>query len=105
MEILMPQQTVTKKDLAKSLSDKHDIVQSDAKELVQTLLDTIADEISTGNRLELRDFGVFEPRVRNARKARNPKTNEPVSVGPKVVIGFKAGKKMSERAQNALQEL
>ncbi len=101
----MSQQTVTKKDLAKSLANKHDIVQSDAKELVQTLLETIVSEISEGNRLELRDFGVFEPRVRKARQARNPKTNEPVKVDPKVVIGFKAGKKMSERAQNAIHEL
>ncbi len=101
----MANKTVTKRDLSKAVAEKHDIVQAEAKEIIQTLLDQIIEEIAAGNRLELRDFGVFEPRARASRKARNPRTGESVSVGPKAVIGFKAGKKMSARAQNALTQL
>lgn len=101
----MANKTVTKRDLSKAVAKKHNIVQAEAKEIIQTLLDQIVEEISKGNRLELRDFGVFEPRARAPRKARNPRTNEPVQVEPKTVIGFKAGKKMSECAQSALDKL
>jgi len=101
----MAVKTVTKSDLSKAVAENHDIVRSDAKEIVQTVLDQVIEEIAKGNRLELRDFGVFEPRMRPARNARNPRTNEAVRVGPKAVVGFKVGKKMSRRAQEALPKL
>ncbi len=101
----MAVKTVTKSDLTKAVAKKHDLVRGEAKEIVQTVLDQIIDEIASGNRLELRDFGVFEPRVRAARKARNPRTNESVRVDAKAVVGFKVGKKMSRRAQEALNKL
>ncbi len=101
----MANKTVTKRDLSRAVAEKHNIVQAEAKSIIQTVLDQIIEEIGKGNRLELRDFGVFEPRARAARKARNPRTSATVHVGPKAVIGFKAGKQMSIQAQKALKTL
>ncbi len=101
----MAKNTVTKRELCNAVAQKHDIIQSDAKNIIQSFLDQIIEEISAGNRLELRDFGVFEPKIRAGRNARNPNTNQPVKVAPKTVVGFKSGKKMSERAQEAFNEL
>lgn len=101
----MAKNTVTKRDLCNAVARKHNIIQSEAKDIIQSFLDQIVEEISAGNRLELRDFGVFEPKARAGRDARNPKTNQPVKVAPKTVVNFKSGKKMSERAQEAMNKL
>lgn len=101
----MADKTVTKRDLAKALAGKQDLTQMRAAQIIQSLLDEIADELSAGNRLELRDFGVLEPRLRKGRKARNPRTNEPVYAEQKATVRFKVGKKMDKRLQNCLDSL
>jgi nucleoid DNA-binding protein len=77
----------------------------EAKEIIQIFLDQVVEELASGNRLELRNFGVFEPRIQSARKARNPRTNEVVHVDSKAVVAFKAGKEMGEKVQKALPVL
>ena len=67
------------------------------KDILQRFLDEIIDELSVGNRLELREFGVFEVRERAARRAQNPRTLEKVSVPAKRVVKFKVGRLMRER--------
>lgn len=69
----------------------------DASVIVDTLFDTITQALADGRRVELRGFGVFEPRQRKARTARNPKTGEAVNVGEKTAIVFRAGKPMQDR--------
>jgi integration host factor subunit beta len=64
-------------------------------------LDRIVEELSQGNRIELRDFGVFEVKKRAARKARNPRTGEEAFVPAKNVVVFKVGKLMKERVNNS----
>ena len=64
------------------------------RDTVQAFLDACIEELAKGNRLEFRDFGVFECVSRAARKARNPKTGEVVQVPPKTVVDFKMGKSM-----------
>jgi integration host factor subunit beta len=90
-------QTITKKELidriAESCSHKRVVV----KKIIQTFLDEIIDELGRGNRLEFRDFGVFESKVRAARTAQNPKTLERVSVPSKRTVKFKVGRLMKER--------
>ena len=67
------------------------------KKIVQRTLDTILETVAQEDRLELRNFGVFEAKGRAARKARNPRTNEEVLVPAKRVLAFQAGKKVAAR--------
>jgi integration host factor subunit beta len=64
------------------------------KQLVQSFLEAIVAELGKGNRLEFREFGVFEVRQRQAHKALNPKTLTRVWVEPSLTVKFKAGRVM-----------
>lgn len=89
--------TVTKKDLVNRLAAATGETKVTIKTVVQMFLDEIVGELSTGNRLEFRDFGVFEVHERRARLAQNPRTLEKVDVPPKLVVRFKPGRVMRER--------
>jgi integration host factor subunit beta len=86
--------TTTKKTLTNQIADELDLKQMLVRDVVQAFLDGCVEELRKGNRLEFRDFGVFETVSRAARKARNPKTGEVVQVPPKIVVDFKMGKRM-----------
>ena len=77
------------------------LTQSDVAAVVQKTLDYMADELAEGNNIELRNFGVFEVKVRRSRKGRNPNapTNE-VVIPERVVVKFRAGKELKERVEN-----
>ena len=89
--------TITKKDLVDRIADKSGCKRVVVKRIVQTFLDEIVDELGHGNRLEFRDFGVFEIRARAARVAQNPKTMEKVFVPEKRTVKFKIGRLMKQR--------
>ncbi|MBK8914451.1 MAG: integration host factor subunit beta [Phycisphaerales bacterium] len=72
--------TITKKDLVDRIAEDSGSKRVLVKRVVQRFLDEIITELAAGNRLEFRDFGVFELRERAARRAQNPKTLEPVYV-------------------------
>lgn len=86
--------TTTKKELTNTVAERLKQRQMLVRDIVQAFLDACIEELGKGNRLEFRDFGVFEAVHRAARKARNPKTCEVVEVPPKTVVDFKMGKKM-----------
>jgi len=86
--------TTTKKMLTNRIAERFGLRQVQVREIVQAFLDECIAELAKGNRLEFRDFGVFETVPRAARKARNPKTGEVVVVAPKTVVDFKMGKRM-----------
>lgn len=90
-------QTITKKELIDRISEKSSHKRVVVKRIIQNFLDEIIDELGAGNRLEFRDFGVFESRVRAARTAQNPKTLERVSVPAKRTVKFKVGRLMKLR--------
>ena len=69
----------------------------EVEKAVTTFFDEIAQRLATGGRVELRGFGAFSTRERDARKGRNPRTGEAVSVPGKKVPYFKPGKEMRER--------
>ena len=69
------------------------------KKVIQTFLDQIIEELGRGNRLEFRDFGVFESKKRAARMAQNPKTLERVQVPAKRSVKFKTGRLMKQKLQ------
>ncbi len=88
--------TVTKKDLIDRISDRTRIKRVDVKKAVQEFLDQVVKELEVGNRLEFRDFGVFEVKNRAPRIAQNPKTLERVDVPAKKTVKFKVGRLMRE---------
>jgi nucleoid DNA-binding protein len=90
--------TVTKRDLVDLVASKQTAVnKTDVLAVVQTFLDVITESLSNGERIELRDFGVFTPRDRAARKARNPKTGAVVDVPASKTVAFKLGKEFKAR--------
>jgi integration host factor subunit beta len=91
--------TVTKKELVDRIAENTRNKHVQVKKVVQGFLDEIIEELSKGNRLEFRDFGVFEVRQRAARTAQNPKTLERVQVPAKRTVRFKAGRLMKQKLQ------
>ena len=91
--------TTTKKDLIDRISDATQAKRVVVKRIVQQFLDEIIAELEAGNRLEFRDFGVFETRTRTARIAQNPKTLERVHVPAKRSVKFKMGRLLKEKLE------
>ena len=89
--------TITKKKLVDKIAEKTGVKHATVKAVVQQFLDEITTELAKRNRLEFRDFGVFEVKERAARTAQNPKTLEPVKVLAKRRVKFKMGRVMRER--------
>ena len=89
--------TVTKKELVHRIADKTGVTKVVAKEVIQSFLNAIIDELAEGNRLEFREFGVFESRERAARLAQNPRTLEKVPVPKKRIVKFKVGRLMRKK--------
>ena len=90
-------QTITKKELVNRIADQTKQTKVVVKDVIQRFLDEIITELSDGNRLEFREFGVFEVKERAARRAQNPRTLEKVDVPAKRVVKFKVGRLMRER--------
>ncbi len=86
--------TITKKELIDQIATSTTEKRVAVKKVVQAFLDAIIIEVGKGNRLEFRDFGVFEVKHRKPRKAQNPKTLEPVTVPAKRTVKFKVGRLM-----------
>lgn len=90
--------TVTKRDLVDMVAVKTPGTnKTEVLAVVQTFLDVITTSLGNGERIELRDFGVFTPRDRAARKARNPKTGAVVDVPASRTVAFKLGKEFKTR--------
>src|SRR5476651_2022190 len=89
--------TVTKKELIDRIAETTNSRRVQVKRVIQQFLDEIVNELGKGNRLEFRDFGVFESKLRKARKAQNPKTLEPVAVPEKRTVKFKVGRLMKQQ--------
>ena len=88
---------MTKKEMAKTIAHGMDLTDTQAKEIIQLVLDGITQTLVTEGRIELRNFGIFEVKKRKPRQARNPRTGEKVQVPAKLVVTFKPGLKMEER--------
>ena len=89
--------TVTKKELVSRIADRTGQTKVVTKDIIQMFLDEIITELGKGNRLEFREFGVFEIKERAARKAQNPRTLEKVEVPAKRIVKFKVGRLMREK--------
>ena len=92
-------QTITKKQLTDKIADQLGHKRALVKDVVQLFLDEIIGELAEGNRLEFRDFGVFETKQRKPRVAQNPRTMERVKVPVKWTVKFKVGRMMKQKVQ------
>ena len=89
---------MTKRDLVVRIADETNLNQQKVMAVVQKTLDYITNELSAGRNVELRNFGVFELKVRRPRVGRNPnKPEDEVTIPERVVVKFKAGKIMREK--------
>ncbi|MBF0252375.1 MAG: integration host factor subunit beta [Candidatus Omnitrophica bacterium] len=86
---------MTKKDIIAKISEEMGhLKQLEVKQVVQRTFDLIVDSLSNGDRVELRNFGIFKVKTRKGRVGRNPRTGVGVSIPDKKVVNFKAGMKM-----------
>ena len=92
---------MTKRELVIEIAERLGYTQNEVADVVQQTLDTITECLAEGHRLEIRNFGVFEVKKRDARIGRNPRTGQEVPIEQKRVASFKPGKALKERVQTA----
>ena len=89
-------------ELVQRLAEEHPSLRlSEVEAVIDTFFDEISGQLAEGGRVELRGFGAFSVRSRDAREGRNPRTGESVFVPAKHVPHFKAGKEIRERLNTA----
>ncbi len=89
---------MTKSDLILRLAEKYPhLLQRDIERIVNTVFDEISNALARNSRVELRGFGAFSVKQREARQGRNPRTGANVSVAEKFVPFFKTGKQLRDR--------
>ncbi|MDP8260362.1 MAG: HU family DNA-binding protein [Candidatus Gygaella obscura] len=88
---------MTKKDIVLKIADDTGIKQIDVKKVVQKTFDFIVDALVRGEKVELRNFGVFKVKQRRGRTGRNPRTGQTVPVPPRKVAIFKPGLEMKQK--------
>ena len=89
---------MTKSELILKITKKNSFLyQKDIHRINDTLFDSVTKALNNDDRVELRGFGTFSTKQRNARIGRNPKTGEPVAIPKKKMPFFKMGKTMKER--------
>lgn len=88
---------MTKRDLVVRISQETGLIQEQVLDVIQKTLDHMSEALAKGETIELRNFGVFEVKVRRARIGRNPNSPErDVPIPPRAVVKFKPGKEMRE---------
>ena len=93
--------TVTKRELIDRIAGETHLSRVEVKATIQSFLDQVISELSRGNRLELRDFGVFEIKQRAGRTGQNPRTLQPVSIPAKRVVKFKVSRLLQQSLENS----
>ena len=90
---------MTKKDIVLRVADETNLKQIDVKKVVQKTFDCIVEALKKGEKIELRNFGVFKIKERKSRTGRNPRTGEVVPVPPRKVVVFKPGLEMKHKVR------
>ncbi len=89
---------MTKSELIQHISEQNPhLFHRDVERIVTTIFDEVAEALARGDRVELRGFGAFSVKRRDARVGRNPRTGESVEVSEKYIPFFKTGKQLRER--------
>ena len=84
-------------DLAKNVATKAEVSQKESRAVIKAFLDEIVAEVNKGNKVNLAGFGIFERKDQKARKARNPRTKQIISVPSKKKFVFRASSKIKYR--------
>lgn len=92
---------MTKRDLVTEVAERLGYTQNEVSTIIQGALDVITESLVSGDRFEIRNFGVFEVKTRDARVGRNPRTGDRVPIAQKRVAVFKPGKALKELVQGA----
>ncbi len=93
---------MTKSDLIERVAERvPDISKKDTELVVNTIFDSMTDALRSSDRIEIRGFGSFQVKIREAREGRNPKTGEEVKIPAKRTPFFKFGKELKERIDAA----
>lgn len=89
--------TVTKKELVDSIAERLKLNQQDVRRVIEDFIHGVKTQIQTGNRIEIRDFGVFEIKIRKQRIGRNPKKpQDVVTIPERKVVHFKVGREFKK---------
>lgn len=89
--------TITKKKLIQVISQNRGVHPNDVRNVIQSFLDAMTEYLAKGDRLEFRDFGVFEIVERKQKIGRNPKNaSVPIVIPARLAVKFTAGKKMKK---------
>ncbi len=91
---------MTKAELVEKIAAKINLTKKDTERVVNIVFGSIIQSLSKSDKVELRGFGSFRVRSRESRDGRNPRTGETVSIPPKKVPFFKAGKELREKVDN-----
>ncbi|MFP4501284.1 MAG: HU family DNA-binding protein [Candidatus Hydrogenedentota bacterium] len=95
---------MTKRELVVDVAERLGYTQNEVADVIQATLDTITETLAEGSRLEIRNFGVFEIKTRDARIGRNPRTGEAVPIYEKRVAIFKPGKALKQRVEHGVNQ-
>ena len=90
---------MTKKDIILKVSDETNLKQTDVKKIVQKTFDFMVEALVRGEKIELRNFGVFKIKERKSRTGRNPRTGQVVPVPARKVVVFKPGLEMKQKVK------
>jgi nucleoid DNA-binding protein len=90
---------MTKKDIILKVADETNLKQTDVKRIVQKTFDYMIEALVRGEKIELRNFGVFKIKERKSRTGRNPRTGQIVPVPPRKVVVFKPGLEMKQQVK------
>jgi len=90
---------MTKKDIVLKISDETGMKQIEVKKAVQKTFDLIIDSLARGEKVELRNFGIFKIKQRRPRVGRNPKTGVAVPVPSRKAVVFKPGLEMKKKVR------
>jgi integration host factor subunit beta len=92
--------TITKKKLVQKISTARGVHPNDVRNVIQSFLDAMTEFLAQGDRLEFRDFGVFEIVTRKQKVGRNPKkASVPIIIPERLAVKFTAGKKMRQEIE------
>lgn len=93
---------ITKKDLVEQIADRTGLTRVDTKIIVESFLDSISQALQDGTNIEIRKFGRFKTKKKNARRARNPRTNQYIDVASGFKPVFEASKELRKRINDAV---
>lgn len=91
---------MTKIELANKYAEKYECSKKDAIAIVDNMIDTVMDVVSSGEKINITGFGVMEVKERKERKGINPTTKEPMTIPASKVIHFKAGSEFKKRCNS-----